>query len=211
VAARDVDRWRCHAAIDFDCFEQGTVLGGNWAFGSPWSAAYRTLHINSYRADMEYADFPMPTGMPDFPHHEQVAAYFNAYADHFELMPPVGQLAWVVDKFKEWAHPSDQLPEHSISRDQMLANVMLYWLTGTAGSSARFYYENMHSGPSDAPASRVPTGVAVFAEDVAIRRYAESANNIVHWSDFDRGGHFAAMEVPELLTGDVQEFFRRLR
>jgi pimeloyl-ACP methyl ester carboxylesterase len=124
---------------------------------------------------------------------------------------PVGQLAWVVDKFKEWSHPSDQLPEHSIPRDQMLTNVMLYWLTGTAGSSARFYYENMRSGPWGAPASRVPTGVAVFAEDVAIRRYAEAANNIVHWSDFDRGGHFAAMEVPELLIADVREFFRRLR
>jgi cation diffusion facilitator CzcD-associated flavoprotein CzcO len=75
------------AAVDFDCFEKCTVLGGNWAFGSPWSAAYRTLHINSYRADMEYADFPMPAGMPDFPHHEQVAAYFNSYADHFCLRP----------------------------------------------------------------------------------------------------------------------------
>ncbi len=53
--------------------------------------------------------------------------------------------------------------------------------------------------------------VTVFAEDVAIRRYAESGNNIVYWSDFDRGGHFAAMEVPELLTGDVREFFRRFR
>ena len=75
------------AGIDFDCFEKCAVIGGNWAFGSPWSAAYRTLHINSYRQDMEYADFPMPPGTPDFPHHEQVAAYFNAYVDHFGLRP----------------------------------------------------------------------------------------------------------------------------
>ena len=58
--------------------------------------------------------------------------------------------------------------------------------------------------------SRVPTGVAVFAEDVAIRRYAEEGNNIVHWTDFDRGGHFAAMEEPELLVDDVRDFFRWL-
>ena len=56
-----------------------------------------------------------------------------------------------------------------------------------------------------------PTGVAVFAEDVAIRRYAERANNIVHWSEFDRGGHFAALEAPDLLVGDIRQFFRGLR
>jgi dimethylaniline monooxygenase (N-oxide forming) len=75
------------AGVEFDCFEKTSVVGGNWAFGSPWSAAYRTLHINSYRKDMEYADFPMPAGTVDFPHHEQVAAYFNGYVDHFGLRP----------------------------------------------------------------------------------------------------------------------------
>jgi epoxide hydrolase len=56
--------------------------------------------------------------------------------------------------------------------------------------------------------SKVPTGVAVFAEDVAIRRYAEKSNTIVHWSEFDRGGHFAALEAPDLLVSDVRTFFR---
>jgi hypothetical protein len=124
---------------------------------------------------------------------------------------PVGQLSWVVDKFKEWSHPSDQLPEQSIDRDQMLTNVMLYWLTGTAGSAANLYCEIMHSGSSaDAP-SATPTGVANFAEDVAIRRYGETGNNIVHWSEFERGGHFAAMEAPDLLVTDIRDFFRKLR
>ena len=57
----------------------------------------------------------------------------------------------------------------------------------------------------------MPTGVAVFAEDVAIRRFAEQGNNIIHWSEFDRGGHFAALEAPDLLVGDVRKFFRELR
>jgi pimeloyl-ACP methyl ester carboxylesterase len=87
---------------------------------------------------------------------------------------------------------------------------MLYWLTGTANSAARIYYETMHSGEWPYR-TEVPTGVAVFADDLAIRRYAEETNNIVRWTEFDTGGHFAALETPELLVGDVREFFRGLR
>jgi epoxide hydrolase len=124
---------------------------------------------------------------------------------------PVGLLAWIVEKFKEWTDSSAELPEDAVDRDHMLTNVMLYWLTGTAGSSARLYYENLHGAAWGKQPSPTPVGVAVFVEDVAIRRYAEQGNNIVHWSEFDRGGHFAAMEAPDLLVGDVREFFRRLR
>jgi pimeloyl-ACP methyl ester carboxylesterase len=119
---------------------------------------------------------------------------------------PVGQLAWIVEKFRSWTHNS-ALPEDAVDRDRLLTNVMLYWLTGTAGSSANIYYEDKHSGAWPQP-SGVPTGVAVFAEDISIRRYAEQSNNIVHWSEFDRGGHFAALEAPDLLIADVREFFR---
>jgi pimeloyl-ACP methyl ester carboxylesterase len=89
--------------------------------------------------------------------------------------------------------------------------VTLYWLTGTGATSAHLYYENMHSGTWHEDPSTTPTGVAVFAQDVAIRSFAEHGNSIVHWSEFDRGGHFAAMEAPDLLVGDVREFFRRFR
>jgi pimeloyl-ACP methyl ester carboxylesterase len=104
-----------------------------------------------------------------------------------------------------------ELPTDAVDRDELLTNVMLYWLTGTAGSSARTYYDNMHAANWGKEPSATPTGVAAFAEDVAIRRYAERGNNIVHWSDFDRGGHFAAMEAPDLLVGDMRAFFRRFR
>jgi pimeloyl-ACP methyl ester carboxylesterase len=126
---------------------------------------------------------------------------------------PVGQLAWIVEKFKEWTHPSAELPEAAVDRDRILTDVMIYWLTRTAGPSARLYYEGAHAGDWGRPEepSKTPTGVAVFAEDVSIRRYAERGNNIVHWSDFDRGGHFAALEEPELLTDDIRVFFRDLR
>jgi pimeloyl-ACP methyl ester carboxylesterase len=126
---------------------------------------------------------------------------------------PVGQLAWIIEKFKEWTDDASDLPEDAVDRDHLLTNVMLYWLTGTAGSSANFYYEGAHAGGwgQEIERSPVPTGVAAFSTDVAIRRYAEPANTITHWSDFDTGGHFAAMEAPDLLVGDVREFFRSVR
>jgi len=126
---------------------------------------------------------------------------------------PVGQLAWIVEKFKEWTNPSAALPEDAVDRDRMLANVSLYWFTQTARSSANQYYETFHDPSAFAPQPRstVPTGVAVFPGDVAIRQFAEKTDTVVHWSEFDRGGHFAAMEAPDLLVGDIREFFRTLR
>jgi epoxide hydrolase len=124
---------------------------------------------------------------------------------------PVGQLAWIVEKFKEWTDPAAELPEDAVDRDRLLTNVTIYWLTATAGSSARLYYEGAKSwGQANEP-SAVPTGVAVFPMDITIRSIAERQHNIVHWTEFDRGGHFAAMEAPDLLVDDVRAFFHRLR
>jgi pimeloyl-ACP methyl ester carboxylesterase len=124
---------------------------------------------------------------------------------------PVGQLAWIVE-IKEWTDSSER-PEDAVDRDQVLTNVTVYWLTGTAGSSARLYKETANDlGRANEP-SPVPTGVAVFPGEpfAPIRRLAEREHNIVHWSEFDRGGHFPAMEVPDLLVGDLRAFFRRFR
>jgi epoxide hydrolase len=124
---------------------------------------------------------------------------------------PVGQLAWIVEKFKEWTDPAAELPEDAVDRDRLLTDVTIYWLTATAGSSARLYYEGARSwGQANEP-SAVPTGVAVFPMDITIRSIAERQHNIVHWTEFDRGGHFAAMEAPNLLVDDMRAFFHRLR
>ncbi len=123
---------------------------------------------------------------------------------------PVGQLAWISEKFKEWTGSDRDLPEDAISLDTILTDVSLYWFTKTAGSAANIYYESMHGQDWPTP-STVPTGVAAFAEDIAIRRYAEQGNNIVHWSDINAGGHFAALEAPDLLLADVRAFFAALR
>jgi pimeloyl-ACP methyl ester carboxylesterase len=120
---------------------------------------------------------------------------------------PVGQLAWIAEKLAEWADPDSVIDD-----DRLLTNVMVYWLTGTAASSARLYAESAatRTAPVAVP---VPVGVAVLPHDLVlpVRRLAERAYPITHWTEFDRGGHFAAMEVPETFTQDVRAFFRPLR
>ena len=124
---------------------------------------------------------------------------------------PAGQLAWVVDKFREWTNPREALPDAAIERDRLLTNVMLYWLTRTAGSAAYVgYHGDGDWGRTKAP-SGVPTASLQTPLDVGVRRYDETENRIVRWTDADRGGHFAAMEAPDLLVEDVRAFFRGLR
>ncbi|NUR87925.1 MAG: alpha/beta fold hydrolase [Nonomuraea sp.] len=118
---------------------------------------------------------------------------------------PIGQLAWIAEKFHDW-----QDGEGSVGRDHLLTNVTLTWLTNTGASSAQLYYESMHSAHRFTP-STTPTAVANFAQDIAIRRFAEPLNTIVRWTEFDRGGHFAALEAPDLLVNDVKEFFTELK
>jgi pimeloyl-ACP methyl ester carboxylesterase len=130
---------------------------------------------------------------------------------------PVGLLAWIVEKFGEWT-ASDSVPEQAVDRDRMLTNVSIYWFTRSAGSSANFYYEGAEGMRQAAagvqlPPITVPIGVAVFPHDifVPIRRFADRDHpSISHWTEFDRGGHFAAMEQPTLLTEDIRAFFRSL-
>ena len=125
---------------------------------------------------------------------------------------PAGQLAWIVEKFKEWTNPASELPEEAVDLDRILTDVSIYWFTGTAGSSAHTYWERFNDPSMWAtkPRGTVPTGVAVFPADFSIRPLAEQAHNIVHWSEFDRGGHFAALEAPDLLTDDIRAFFASL-
>jgi pimeloyl-ACP methyl ester carboxylesterase len=118
---------------------------------------------------------------------------------------PAGLIAWLGDMFAGFGDN----PE-AIDRDKFLTNVLVYWFTGTAASSIRLYYENAHDPDAwtPKPNSGVPTGVAVFGRDeVAIRRFAEEGNTIVRWTELDKGGHFAALEEPELWAREVAAFF----
>jgi pimeloyl-ACP methyl ester carboxylesterase len=131
----------------------------------------------------------------------------HAFADS-----PAGQLAWIVEKFKEWTYRA-ALPEDAVSRDRILTNVTLYWLTNTAASSARLYKDSAMTFGLPRVLT-VPFGVAVFPGEPAppIRRFAERTNpKITSWTEFEAGGHFAALEEPDLLIGDIRQFFRPLR
>jgi epoxide hydrolase len=123
---------------------------------------------------------------------------------------PVGQLAWIVEKFKEWTDP-----ESAIDRDLMLTNVMLYWLTRTAGSAGRIYYERAHAPYWGQPAepSTTPTALLDLAHEnfIPLRHRVAHTDNIVRWTSHPRGGHFAALEQPDILTADLQAFFHDLR
>jgi pimeloyl-ACP methyl ester carboxylesterase len=123
---------------------------------------------------------------------------------------PVGQLAWIFENFKEWTDETAELPEDAVDLDQLLTNVSIYWLTGTGASAARFLYETGHSTEWGAPGT-APQGWAVFAAQPFVRAMMDPDHEIEHWSEFDRGGHFAAMEVPDLLVEDIRRFFRSHR
>ncbi len=128
---------------------------------------------------------------------------------------PAGLAAWVVEKFKTWSDCGDDI-ESSFTKDQLLENIMLFWITGTINSAMRLYYESI--GPGRAPTSAppyvtTPTAHARFPAEIrpTPRQWAENLYNIVRWTKQARGGHFAAFEEPELFLADLREFCREFR
>jgi microsomal epoxide hydrolase len=124
---------------------------------------------------------------------------------------PAGLAAWIVEKFRSWSDSNGDV-EKSFSRDDLLTNITLYWVTQTATSSARIYYENQRA-PALTRRVEVPTACAVFPKEISIppRRWAEAQYNVTRWTEMPRGGHFAALEEPQLLADDIRAFFRSLR
>jgi epoxide hydrolase len=133
--------------------------------------------------------------------HDKVQAAQPQTIAHALADSPAGQLAW-----------SGQLLGDALSPDEILTNVSIYWLTNTAASSARFYYENKHAEQPSGPTT-APIGLASFAYDFRpIRKFVERDHaNIVSWNEFDRGSHWAAHDAPDLLVGDIRRFFCRFR
>jgi pimeloyl-ACP methyl ester carboxylesterase len=129
---------------------------------------------------------------------------------------PVGQLAWIVEKFWSWMDTRSSTrpghPENVLTKDELLDNVMLYWATGSAASSARLYWESANSFGTGERVT-LPTGVAAFPEEIARspREWCEDNYTITRWTTMPRGGHFAAFEQPELFAEDVAAFFGDFR
>lgn len=127
---------------------------------------------------------------------------------------PVGLAAWILEKFRAWSDCGGDLYQR-FGRDELLTNVTLYWMTETISSSFRMYYENrkapLQFGPGDFV--QPPCAVARFPKEISAppREWVERGYNVQHWTEMPRGGHFAAMEEPELLAQDIRAFFRGFR
>jgi pimeloyl-ACP methyl ester carboxylesterase len=134
---------------------------------------------------------------------------------------PAGLAAWVVDKFWAWSDHGGNL-ENSFTKDELLTNVMIYWVTETMPSSTRIYYESSHNNPR--PSSMTPfvnsgkpapMGFALFPKEINVppRAWVERSmgGSLFHWTEMPRGGHFAALEQPQLLADDVRKFFHSVR
>jgi epoxide hydrolase len=159
---------------------------------------------------------------------ERAAEWESGYSKEHSTRPqtigysladsPAGLCAWIVEKFWAWTD-CDGHPENAVTRDELLDNLMLYWLPRTGASSARLYWESIRqvnewiSGETTDTVD-VPTGCSIFPKEIQrpSRRWAEKRFlDIRHWNELDRGGHFPALEQPELFVGELRAFFRQLR
>ena len=128
---------------------------------------------------------------------------------------PAGLAAWLVDKFRSYSDCDGDI-ETSFTKDELLAEITTYWVTGTIASASRLYYERAHEQhPAPSPPRRidVPTGCAIFPRDVRRipRAWAERAYDVQRWAEMPSGGHFPGLEEPELLVSELRSFFRPLR
>lgn len=127
---------------------------------------------------------------------------------------PVGLAGWIVEKFRTWSDCDGDV-ERRFSKDDLLTNVMIYWVTGAIGSSFWPYYATRHGSPVLKPGDRVevPTGFTAFPQEIVtpLRAWGERLFNITRWTEMPAGGHFATLEEPEALATEVQAFFRDLR
>ncbi len=127
---------------------------------------------------------------------------------------PAGLAAWIVEKFRRWSDCDGDV-ERAFSRDTLLTNLMFYWAPGSTASAARIYYEDAHDpdGVARRPRVEVPVAYAAFPHEIVRppRRWVEPHYAIARWTEMPRGGHFAALEQPELLLEDVRAHFRALR
>lgn len=124
---------------------------------------------------------------------------------------PVGQMAWIVEKFKEWTDPTRELPEEAVDLDQLLTNISIYWFGKGGAGAAHFLYESLHADIAWGRTHNRPQGFVSFGKEPLVRRILDPEHKLAYWNEHDSGGHFPAMEAPELLVDDLRKFFHPLR
>ena len=204
------------------------VQGGDWgAPASAWAAHLDPDHVRGVHLNMILARPPKDKTNPptlsddDIDRLEHAKKFMKEETGYQAIQrskpqtlgyglsdSPVGLAAWITEKFNTWC---DGSVETTFTKDQLLTNIMIYWVTNTITSSTRLYYESMRSDRFGPPESYVeaPTACAVFPHELTRlpRAWAEESFNIRQWTEMPRGGHFAAMEEPELLVNDIRTFF----
>ena len=215
-------------------YEKYGAQGGDWgSVVTQWIARDDAEHVAGIHITMVTAGPPRGAkdpydGVPEMEkiRHQERSNAFSEESGYSSIQgtkpqtlgyglndSPVGLAAWIVEKFRTWSDCDGDV-ESRFTKDELLTNIMLYWTTQTITSSTRLYYESRHVAHLDAGGRiEVPTGCAIFPKELTIppRKWAESRFNVTHWTEMPSGGHFAALEEPELLAGDLRKFFRTVR
>lgn len=205
------------------------------AQGGDWGAAVTTAMAMANPPELAGIHLNMPLGFPNESegadltprelaalarvkqYRERESAYAKVQGTRPQTMgyaladSPVGQAAWIYEKFQEWTD-NDGAPESALSRDHMLDNITLYWLTCTGASAARLYWQS--AGAFSPHPLSLPVGVSIFAKEIfrPSRRWAERIyRNLIHWNELPVGGHFAAFEQPRLFIEELRTCFAQLR
>ena len=218
-------------------YDRYVAQGGDWGAAITHSigaldpghcaAIHMTLAMGARPGDL---DDPAPDEL----HALERAAYYtewdSGYSKQQSTRPqsvgyglvdsPAAQAAWIVEKFWAWTDNADETgsetsrhPENALTRDELLDNVMLYWINGNGASSARLYWESFRKR-RPLVMGDIPVGFASFPWEVVppVRKWIEPIYpGLCHWAEYDKGGHFAAFEVPETFVSEVRTFFRRFR
>jgi pimeloyl-ACP methyl ester carboxylesterase len=210
-------------------YDEYFAQGGDWgaavtsAIGMQNLGNCQAIHVNMVIVE------PDPATMDDLTPLEQSAlAGMQHYSDHdsgyskqqstrpqtigYGLSDsPVGQMAWILEKYWAWMD-CDGHPENVLTKNELLDNIMLYWCNASAASSARLYWESFNDLSRDEIV--LATGCSIYPKEIfrSSRRWAERRfKNLIHWNELDKGGHFAAFEVPETFIKEVRNCFRKLR
>lgn len=213
------------------------IQGGDWGHGiAAWAAhdqpaALLGIHMNMVNLHAKDAAPTTPEEKDFVARREALADWETGYSHEQETRPqtlgvamadsPVGLAAWIMEKFGKWADLRTKVdggPDiwSKFSEEELLTNIMLYVATSSAVTATWIYHGKRLEGSDKFPAGThiaVPTGVAAFPDPVFVpppRSFAEKTYNVVHWSDMPRGGHFAAMEEPELLLADLRAFIGKV-
>ncbi len=212
-------------------YDRYFAQGGDWgAMVTTCIGIQDTEHCEGIHLNMPVAG-PDPATMDDLTDREQHAlASIQEYQDvdsgyskqqgtrpqtlgYGLTDSPAGQAAWILEKFWKWTD-CDGHPENVLTRDELLDNVMLYWLPANAASSARLYWESFASQTAGMAEVKAPTGCSIFPKEIfrMSRRWAEKRfTNLIYWNELEKGGHFAAFEQPETFVNEVRSCFRELR